>query len=121
MTTAEMTRRAPQAAALRRHAVRADVQGLRALAVLVVLAYHLRPTVFTGGFIGVDVFFVISGYLIVGSLAREAVRTGRVGLTAFYARRVRRLMPASTTVILATLVAGVVILPATQWRELGIG
>src|SRR5262245_52147568 len=98
---------------------RPDIQALRALAVLLVVAYHARPSWLPGGFIGVDVFFVISGYLIISSLAREAATTGRVGIVSFYTRRVRRLLPASAVVIVATLVAGIAILPATRWRELG--
>ena len=75
-------------------AYRPDVQGLRAVAVLLVIAYHLYPDLIPGGYIGVDVFFVISGFLITGNLAREAQRHGRVRLLNFYGRRARRLLPA---------------------------
>ncbi|MER6799713.1 acyltransferase family protein, partial [Amycolatopsis mediterranei] len=81
------------------HKQRDDIQGLRALAVGLVLVYHLRPGWLPGGFVGVDVFFVISGYLIIGTLTGELRRTGRVGLLTFYARRIRRLLPAATVVL----------------------
>lgn len=84
------------------------------------IAYHLRPSVFPGGFVGVDVFFVISGYLIIGSLYREAIRTGTVRLADFYARRIRRLLPASTVVIVVTLAGSLLLLPPSRWRGIGI-
>jgi peptidoglycan/LPS O-acetylase OafA/YrhL len=90
---------------------------MRALAVGVVVVYHLWPDLLPGGFVGVDVFFVISGYLIIGSLVRELSRTGRVRLGDFYARRIRRLLPASTVVIVASVVATLVLLPESQWRK----
>ncbi|MCR1980959.1 acyltransferase [Cellulosimicrobium cellulans] len=99
----------------RSHA-RADIQGLRALAVGLVVVYHLWPHALPGGFVGVDVFFVISGYLIIGSLVREVSRTGTVRLATFYTRRIRRLLPASTVVIVLSVVATLLVLPASQWR-----
>ena len=66
-------------------AFRTDIQALRAIAVLLVLACHVWPSRLTGGYVGVDVFFVISGYLITGHLLREVASTGRVDLPAFYA------------------------------------
>ena len=86
-------------------AFRLDIQGLRALAVLFVVLYHARLPMFSGGYVGVDVFFVISGYLISGLLIREVERTGRVDFAAFYARRMRRLLPAAAIVFVATAVA----------------
>ena len=71
------------------HTYRPDVDGLRALAVLAVLAYHAFPSVLPGGFAGVDVFFVISGYLITGQLWRGYAQ-GKVGLAEFWGRRARR-------------------------------
>ncbi|SET77798.1 acyltransferase family protein [Geodermatophilus poikilotrophus] len=113
--TASSSRSARQPGAT--HATqRSDIQGLRAVAVLLVVAYHLRPDRLTGGFIGVDVFFVISGFLIVGTLAREAESTGSVRLRAFYARRIRRLIPAATVVLVATMAATVLVLPVSRWR-----
>ena len=93
---------------------RQDIQGLRALAVLLVILDHARIGPFHGGFIGVDVFFVISGFLITGLLVSEAERTGRASLLGFYARRARRILPAATLVILATVAASVYFLSAVE-------
>lgn len=76
------------------------VQGLRAIAVLLVVIYHFWPARLPGGYVGVDVFFVISGFLITGHLMRELDATGRVALAGFWARRARRLLPASLLVLL---------------------
>ncbi|GAA5151825.1 acyltransferase family protein [Microbacterium pseudoresistens] len=76
------------------------MQGLRAIAVLFVVLYHFWPGRLTGGYVGVDIFFVISGFLITGHLARELSSTGRVQLGQFWARRARRLLPASLLVLL---------------------
>ena len=84
-------------------AFRQDIQGLRALAVLLVIADHAGARWLSGGFVGVDVFFVISGYLITLLLVREAASTGRVRIGAFYARRARRILPAASLVIVATM------------------
>ena len=72
---------------------RPDVQGLRAIAVLLVVVYHVFPSVLPGGYAGVDVFFVISGYLITSQLVREVAKSGHLSLTKFYLKRVRRLLP----------------------------
>jgi peptidoglycan/LPS O-acetylase OafA/YrhL len=90
---------------------RRDIEGLRAVAVLLVVAYHCGLPFIGGGYVGVDVFFVISGFLITGLLLREAQRTGRVSIPRFYARRALRLLPASTVVVVATVVASAVWLP----------
>src|SRR5690625_6897236 len=79
-------------------AFRADIQGLRALAVGIVLLYHLWPDRFHGGFTGVDVFFVISGFLITSLLINSPPRN-RSDLAKFWARRIRRLLPASLLVL----------------------
>jgi peptidoglycan/LPS O-acetylase OafA/YrhL len=84
---------------------RPDVQGLRALAVSLVVLDHAGIRQFAGGFVGVDVFFVISGYVITGLLLRERARTNRTSLLAFYARRARRILPAATLVIVGTTIA----------------
>ena len=84
---------------------RPDVEGLRAVAILLVVAFHVNIQRLQGGFVGVDVFFVISGYLITGLLIRERERTGRGSLLGFYARRTRRILPAAILVILVTLIA----------------
>jgi peptidoglycan/LPS O-acetylase OafA/YrhL len=84
---------------------------LRAVAVLGVVLYHARVGALSGGFAGVDVFFVVSGYLITGLLWAELRRDGRISLPGFYARRARRLLPASILVIVATAVASRILLP----------
>lgn len=94
-----------------RRQFRADVQGLRALAVLLVVTYHSGVTVLGGGYIGVDVFFVISGFLITSHLDDALAATGTLRLREFYARRVRRILPASIATLVATAVAAVVFLP----------
>ncbi|MEV6595227.1 acyltransferase family protein [Actinoplanes sp. NPDC051346] len=89
---------------------RRDIEGLRAVAVLLVVAYHCGLPVH-GGYVGVDVFFVISGFLITGLLLREARGTGTVSIPRFYARRALRLLPASTVVVVATVAAAALWLP----------
>jgi peptidoglycan/LPS O-acetylase OafA/YrhL len=84
---------------------------------LLVLAYHLWPTVITGGYVGVDVFFVISGYLITGLLLREIQQQGKIALSDFYLRRARRLLPAACTVLLFSAVF-YPLLPYLQWQDL---
>ena len=84
---------------------RPDIEGLRGVAVLMVVLFHAGLGGVAGGFIGVDVFFVISGFLITGLLVREHGRTGRIALLPFYARRARRLLPAAVVVLVVTLLA----------------
>jgi peptidoglycan/LPS O-acetylase OafA/YrhL len=84
---------------------RPDIEGLRAIAVALVVLYHADLGPFSGGFIGVDVFFVVSGFLITSLLLGEVARTGTVALPNFWARRARRLLPASCLVVVATLIA----------------
>ncbi len=84
---------------------RADLEGLRGVAILLVLLFHARLPGTTGGFVGVDVFFVLSGFLITGILLRERERTGHIDLVAFYARRARRILPAAIVVLVAILAA----------------
>ena len=96
---------------------RPDIQGLRAVAVLLVVAYHLYPNGVTGGFVGVDVFFVISGYLITSHLHREVTSTGQLSLTRFWARRVRRLLPASLLVLFVCTLATWEWVPRTMWDQ----
>jgi peptidoglycan/LPS O-acetylase OafA/YrhL len=97
---------------------RPDVEGLRAIAVAIVLLYHADIPGFSGGFVGVDVFFVLSGFLITGLLMQELEATGRIHLARFYARRVRRLLPASALVALFTFVVGRFVLPPLQVADL---
>jgi peptidoglycan/LPS O-acetylase OafA/YrhL len=87
---------------------RPDIEGLRGVAVSLVVLFHAgllsnSTTQLTGGFIGVDLFFVVSGFLITGLLIRERERTGRISFSRFYARRVRRILPAAAVVLLITI------------------
>ena len=88
-----------------RSTFRPDIEGMRAVAVVLVLVFHAFGAPFTGGFVGVDVFFVISGFVITGVLLREKSKLGRISIPRFYASRVRRILPAATLVILATVAA----------------
>ncbi|WP_051683726.1 acyltransferase family protein [Blastococcus sp. URHD0036] len=98
------------------HHVRGDIEGLRAVAVLLVIADHLFGWPH-GGFIGVDVFFVISGFLITGLLLREHRATGRISFPDFYRRRIRRILPASVLVLVVTVVLAHVVFFANRARE----
>ncbi|WP_420368140.1 acyltransferase family protein [Curtobacterium sp. L1-20] len=96
-----------------------DIQGLRAFAVLSVVLYHLWPARLPGGFVGVDVFFVISGFLITGHLLREVTTTGRIGLAAFWSRRAKRLLPGAFLTVLATGTAVLLWVPSALWGQYG--
>jgi len=93
-----------------------EIQGLRAIAVVIVLIFHIWPNILPGGYVGVDVFFVISGYLITTLLLKEAEKTGSISLSHFYSRRVRRLMPAATAVFIVVAVC-FPLLPAIYWQS----
>ena len=93
--------RAPLAVPALRY--RPQVDGLRAIAVILVILFHARLPLAPGGFVGVDVFFVISGFLITGLLAQELRATGTVRLVGFWARRARRILPAAILVLFASL------------------
>ena len=93
---------------------RKDIQGLRAVAVTLVVVYHIWPDLLTGGYVGVDVFFVISGYLITSHLLAKPPR-GAADLGTFWARRIHRLLPAALTVLVVTAVATRLLAPSTQW------
>lgn len=97
---------------------RADIDGLRAVAVLGVLAYHAFPKMVTGGFSGVDVFFVISGFLITSIIVKE-IAEQRFSLATFYARRIKRLFPALILVLAATAFFGWFYLLPHEYRALG--
>ena len=114
--TAELpvTERDSEVPELEPNANRMDVQGLRAIAVLLVVAYHAKFPLVTGGFIGVDLFFVLSGFLITGLLLRELRKTGRICWSNFWARRIRRLLPASMLVLVLTLITSNLVLPLLQ-------
>ena len=100
-----------------RKGFRPDIEGLRAVAVIAVVLYHAGIPGFGGGFIGVDVFFVISGFLITGLLWREVATTNTVALGRFYGARARRLLPAAATVGIATALVVAVVLPPLQARS----
>jgi peptidoglycan/LPS O-acetylase OafA/YrhL len=97
---------------------RRDVEGLRAVAVLLVLVYHAGLPL-PSGFLGVDVFFVISGYLITGILVRELTQTGTIDWGRFVARRVRRLLPAAVLVLVVTAVVAWFVVPGLRRRDIG--
>ena len=89
---------------------RSDIQGLRAVAILLVVLYHAGVPGLSGGYVGVDVFFVISGFVITGVLLREREGTGGTSFATFYARRIRRILPAASLVIVATALASFALL-----------
>lgn len=97
---------------------RPEIDGLRAVAVVAVVAYHAGLPGFSGGFVGVDVFFVISGFLITGLLAREVEAQGRLSLTGFYGRRARRLLPVAAVVSVATVAVGWFVVSPLRHRDL---
>jgi peptidoglycan/LPS O-acetylase OafA/YrhL len=96
---------------------RADIEGLRAVCVIAVVLYHAFPAWLRGGFIGVDIFFVISGYLITGLLLNEIQQTGRIDVLRFWGRRIRRILPAATFV-LCCIAALALVFPALDTRTL---
>lgn len=97
---------------------RSDIQGLRALAIVFVVFYHAKLPFFTGGYVGVDVFFVISGYLITQLIVRELEEWDHIDFLAFYARRIRRLLPAAMTALIATVVMARIWLSPLEQLEL---
>lgn len=96
---------------------RRDVEGLRAVAVLLVVAYHYRIPGFEAGFIGVDIFFVISGYLITRLIVAEVKNTGSIDTAMFYGRRAKRLLPALLLMSLCTLLASAILLAPAETKE----
>ena len=99
------------------HAFRPDLQGLRAVAVALVVGYHLWPGVVAHGYLGVDVFFVLSGFLINSHLRDERLRTGAIALRQFWARRVRRLLPAASVVLVASFLLMLLLVPQSLWQR----
>lgn len=108
---------APTTAAAGTLVYRPDIDGLRAAAVLAVVIFHAFPSVLPGGFVGVDVFFVISGYLITGILLAD-LGADQFSLRHFYARRIRRIFPALAVLLLATYAMGWFSLYSDEFREL---
>jgi peptidoglycan/LPS O-acetylase OafA/YrhL len=99
---------------------RADIQGLRAVAILLVVVYHAVPWAIPGGFVGVDVFFVISGFLITRQLLADKNLPSRGSISSFYARRARRILPAATLTTIVTLIASALLLsPLDVQRVIG--
>ncbi|CPR08085.1 acyltransferase [Mycobacterium bohemicum DSM 44277] len=96
---------------------RPDIEGLRAVAVVAVVLFHAHVPGLSGGLVGVDVFFIISGFLITGLLWREASTTGTVGLRRFYGARARRLLPASATVGVVIMLGAAALSPVLQSRS----
>jgi peptidoglycan/LPS O-acetylase OafA/YrhL len=97
---------------------RADIDGLRAVSILLVVGYHAQPWLFSGGFIGVDVFFVISGFLITRIILME-LKAGTFSSTTFYSRRIRRIFPALTVMLVVTYVIGWLVLLPDEFSLLG--
>ncbi len=96
---------------------RPELEGLRAVAVILVVLYHAGVPAIGGGYVGVDVFFVLSGFLITGLIVRELRATGRIDLPAFYARRARRLLPAAAVTIAGTIVLSAILLPPLRMPD----
>ena len=97
-------------------ALRADIQALRTIAVLSVVVFHFWSSLLPGGFVGVDIFFVISGFLITSHLLRDA-SSGTFSVLKFWARRVRRLLPASFTVLAFIAIFVVLVVPMSLWQQ----
>ena len=95
------------------------MEGLRAIAVLLVLVYHAGVGSVSGGFVGVDVFFVVSGFVITNQLLREVESTGRLSLMGFYGRRAKRLLPAAGLVLVVTAVGSWLLTSRVQWQQIG--
>ena len=112
-----MTRSSSQLA--RRDSYRPHLDGIRAVAVILVILFHLGYGWMPGGFVGVDVFFVLSGYLITGLLVDELARDGSIDLARFYARRVRRLLPAAVLVIAVVIVVTLGLLDRVDQAAVG--
>ncbi len=97
---------------------RADIDGLRGMAVLCVILFHGFSTILPGGFVGVDIFFVISGYLICGIILKD-VLNDRFSISKFYARRIKRIFPALVTVLAAVFVIGWLLFFPDEFKNLG--
>ena len=93
-----------------------QIQALRALAAVLVVIYHAKVT--SGGYIGVDIFYVISGFLITSLLVAERDATGRISMASFYTRRIRRLLPISAVVLVVTAISAAIWLNPTRLNQL---
>lgn len=101
-------------------AIRPEIMALRAFALVAVLTHHFFPARSPGGFAGLDVFFVISGFLVTEIVVRARERDGRFSIAAFLARRARRILPAATVVLAAILIGMVVFAPISEWRRIAL-
>ncbi|MFT3662328.1 MAG: acyltransferase family protein [Gordonia sp. (in: high G+C Gram-positive bacteria)] len=101
-------------------AFRLDIEGLRAIAVVLVLLWHAGVSFLPGGFAGVDVFFVVSGFLMTQILMRDHTARGTIRIGHFYARRARRLVPAAAAVLVVTALSAYLVLPQARWHSIGI-
>ena len=108
---------APVSAAQTARGFRRDIQGIRGVALILVLGCHAELPRFAGGFVGLDVFYVLSGFLITGLILTEIERTGRVSLRDFYARRARRLLPLAVTVLVVTLLGALALLSTPRLHQ----
>jgi len=113
VATATADKKAPRAS----RGVRPEIQALRAIAVATVVVFHYWPDAISGGYIGVDVFFAISGFLITAHLVREVDRTAKVSLAGFWARRARRILPAALLVLLFCAVVTYIWVPLNLWEQ----
>ena len=114
MATSDESREQPRAAG----AYIGGLDGLRAIAVAAVIVFHFAPTILPGGFLGVDVFFVVSGFLISRLLVREIASSGSLSRRDFWARRARRLLPALATVTVVVLIVAAISLSDTEMHDL---
>jgi peptidoglycan/LPS O-acetylase OafA/YrhL len=110
-------RSVPEQARSDTYRYRADIDGLRAIAAIAVLLHHVGAEALPGGYVGVDIFFVISGYLITGHIAQQ-LQSGAFSILGFYQRRINRIIPALATVVVVTLAAGTVLLSPNDLRRL---
>lgn len=108
----------PHAVPVKGSRFRPDIEGMRAVAVGMVLLHHAGLSALGGGFAGVDVFFVISGFVITMQLLRELDQNGRIGLVGFYGRRAKRLLPAAGVVLLFTTLASWLMVSRVQWATI---
>lgn len=116
-TTRQREAGAPRSGALTDSGFRLDVQGIRGFALVLVLLCHASVPWAEGGFVGLDVFFVLSGFLITGLILAEIDRTGTVSIVAFYARRARRLLPLAVTVLVVILAGALALFSSVRTEE----
>lgn len=110
----------PPASGRTKPVIRHDIQALRAIAVIAVVLFHINPELLPGGFVGVDMFFAISGFLITSHIC-ASLQSGKFGFKSFYLRRALRLLPAAGTVIAICLVYAIVVFPTDQWWQTATG